>query len=92
MGNIIQEIFNPTPEQIKKQEEFIQKLTQDMIDRHDCFYCKHAALKEHWEHGKYSGRDAWCQVDGRDEYEGLIDKKQMCLFWEYSDPEERYVE
>ena len=88
-----QEVFRPTPEQKRKQEEFFQKLIQDAIDDHDCYYCKHAALREHWEHSYFSGYDAWCQLDGQDEYcngRTGIEMDQRCMFWEYSDPEERY--
>ena len=78
-----QETFFPTPEQEKAQEERRQKLHQRLIDEHNCMYCKHARSEDRYDHGRYSGEELWCTIDGRNEYCGLIDQTQRCLFWEY---------
>ena len=88
IGNF-QRVFCPTPEQLKEEADRIQKMIQRSIDNHDCYYCKHARLEPRYEHGKYAGHEPWCTIDGRDEYCGLIDQTQMCMFWEYDDPENR---
>lgn len=94
MGNRLREIFNPTPEQQKEQEERLQKLVQESIDNQSCFYCKHARLEDLYDMGRYAGKTSYCTIDGRDEwvddYEHSRHDKQLCMFWEYSDPEERY--
>lgn len=88
IGNF-QQVFCPTPEQLKEQDERIQKIIQRSIDNHDCYYCKHARLEDRYDHGYYAGKESWCTIDGRDEYCGLMDQTQMCMFWEYDDPEIR---
>lgn len=82
-----QEIFFPTLEQIRDIDERIQQATQRGIDDHNCYYCAHARLEDRYDHGYYSGKEPWCTIDGRDEYCGLIDQTQRCLFWELREDE-----
>ena len=88
IGNF-QQVFCPTPEQRKEQDERIQRIIQQSIDNHNCYYCKYARLEDRYDHGNYAGKEPWCTLDGRNEYCGLIDQTQMCMFWEYNDPENR---
>lgn len=78
-----QRTFCPTPEQEKAFEEHWQKIRQKLIDEQNCIYCKHARSEKRYEHGMDAGESFWCTIDGRDEYCGLIDQTQRCLFWEY---------
>jgi len=76
------EVFCPTPEQLQKREERWRKARQEMIDEGNCYYCKHTRSEDRYDHGKYAGDEAYCIIDGRNDYCGLIDQSQRCMFFE----------
>ena len=70
----------------------LKKLQQEAIDRHDCYYCKHAQLKDRYDMGYHTGQEPWCTLYKPPEYCPLLNKDgQMCLFWEFSAPDTRKV-
>ena len=79
-----QRALRPTPEQEREMEEQVQRLTEKLIEKQDCIFCKHASLNE----SKYP--TPYCLL--MNEFVGSrrgIEKDQLCMFWEYCDMEER---
>ena len=77
-------------EKYKEDVEKMEQSFQQDIDNYPCYYCKHARLELaiDYTYGN-SYYEPWCTIDGRNDWCGLIDQKQMCMFWEYYKSENR---
>lgn len=81
MGNKLQEIFNPTPDQRKKQIEFVNQGIQYNLDKvgKDCLTCKHHI----WvcPHPYYDY--ITCKFDKSVELPGGLDERHCCKKYEF---------
>ena len=81
MTNRLQEIFNPTPDQRKKQYDFMNKLIQKNLDEKgpDCTNCKYH--KEIQESPYYDYTT--CKFDYSVELPGGLDYRHCCERYEF---------
>ena len=81
MGNKLQEIFNPTPEQRKKQIEFVNRCIQWNLDKvgKDCTNCKHHIQVQQSPYYDYTT----CKLDKSVELPGGLDERHCCDKYEF---------
>ena len=81
MSNKLQEIFNPTPEQLKKRYDFMNKLIQKNLDEKgkDCTNCKHHIQVQQSPYYDYTT----CKFDKSVELPGGLDRRHCCKQYEF---------
>lgn len=80
--NRFQEIFNPTPEQRKKQIDKINELIQSNLEQcgKDCSNCKHSVYVQESPYYDY----LTCEYDKSIELPGGLDMRYCCDEYEFS--------
>ena len=80
--NKFQEIFNPTPEQRKKQIDKLNELIQNNLERcgKDCSNCKHSVYVQESPYYDY----LTCEYDKSIELSGGLDMRHCCDKYEFS--------
>lgn len=61
-NNKLRKIFCPDEEDIAEQQQLINRIKQELIENKSCCTCQHARDVEHWEMGKFSGYDPYCNI------------------------------
>ena len=81
MANKLQEMFNPTLEQLKRQYEFINKLIRQNLEKKgkDCTNCKHHKDIQQSPYYDYTT----CKFDGSIELPGGLDYRHCCDRYEF---------
>ena len=80
MGNLLRDIFDPNSEYNKQIRERLENIEREMIENHDCCYCKNAIHPPHIEMGKFAGTDTYCRLVK--EYKHCGD---TCLFYDFNE-------
>ena len=81
MGNKLQEIFNPTPEQRKKQYAFVNECIRLNLEKtgEDCTNCKHHIQVQQSPYYDYTT----CKFDKSVELPGGLNKRHCCEQYEF---------
>ena len=80
MGNLLRDIFDPNSEYNKRLRKKLKDIEREMIESHDCCYCKNAIHPPHIEMGKFAGTDTYCRL--MKEYKHYGD---TCLFYNFNE-------
>lgn len=80
MGNSLRDMFDPNSEYNKRLRKKLKDIEREMIENHDCSFCKNAIHPPHFEMGKYGGCDTYCRI--MKEYKHYGD---TCIFYDFNE-------